>query len=243
LPVSRIGCFILPIRAATCSRCGRCRATFRGRLVSALRIAAKAGELTGIDPGAVLALLDALMAEQWVVYAKPCLEHTESVIGYLARYTHRIALGNARILGPDDDQVSLRYRDGEHKTLTLEAPELIRRCLLHLLPQGLMRVRHYGLLGNRCRVQRLAQIRKILAVPPPERQPASDPDPEHQPGSPYPVCRRGRMRPLRKIPRAPRLCALSLTGPRHRAPAALGPRSCKRWIFGYNRATPSTRIS
>jgi len=61
------------------------------------------------------------------------------MIGYLARYTHRIALGNARILGLDDDQVSLRYRDyrdGQHKTLTLEAPEFIRRFLLHVLPKG-----------------------------------------------------------------------------------------------------------
>jgi len=64
---------------------------FRGRFVSALRSAAQAGELTGIDPGAVSAVLDTRMAEDWAVYAKPSVQYTESVIGYLARYTHRIA--------------------------------------------------------------------------------------------------------------------------------------------------------
>ncbi len=149
----------LPVPGAGLSR------HFRARFVSALRSAAKAGELAGIDSGEVWALLDALMGEDWVVYAKPCLEHTESVITYLARYTHRIAMSNARILGLDGDNVHLRYRDyrdGEHKTLLLEAPERVRRFLLHVLPKGLMRVRHYGLLANRCRVQRLAQIREIL---------------------------------------------------------------------------------
>jgi len=189
------GSYLFPVRALS--------RHFRGRFVSALRNAAKAGELTGIEPGAVSALLDALMAEEWVVVAKSCLAHTESVIGYLARYTHRIAISNARILGLDDDQVSLSYRDyrdGQHKTLTLDAPELIRRFLLHVPPKGLMRVRHYGLLANRCRVQRLAHIRKVLAAPEPE------PEPEAEPGWPCPMCRRGRMRPVRRI--SPRRAAL-----------------------------------
>jgi len=168
LPVK--GSYLFPVRALS--------RHFRGRVVSALRSAANAGELTGTDPGAVSALLDALMAVESVVYAKPSLEHTESVIGYLARYTHRIAISNARIQGLEDDQVSLSYRDyrdEEHKTLTLEAPELIRRFVLHVLPKGLMRVRHYGLLANRCRVQRLAQIREILGAPAPEPEPEGRP--------------------------------------------------------------------
>jgi len=98
------------------------------------------------------------------------------------------------------------YRDGAHETLVLQAAELLRRFLLHVLPKGLMRVRHYGLLANRCRVQRLAQIRGILAAPPPE--PASPPGQSQAPGPgwPCPVCRRGRMRPVREI--APRRAAL-----------------------------------
>jgi len=129
LPVK--GSYLFPVRALS--------RHFRGRFVSALRSAAKAGELTGIDPGAVSALLDALIAEEWVVFAKPCLEHTESVIGYLARYTHRIAISNARILGLDGHkvQVSYRdYRDDERKILVLAAGEMIRRFLLHISAQG-----------------------------------------------------------------------------------------------------------
>jgi len=146
------------------------------------------------------------MAEDWVVYAKPCLEHTESVITSLARYTHRFALSNARILGLDGDSVHLRYRDyreGEHRTLVLEAPERVRRFLLHVLSKGLMRVRHYGVLANRCRVQRLAQIREILAAPAPEPDPKSGQAGEREPGWTCPVCRQGRMRPLREIPPRP----------------------------------------
>jgi len=199
LPVK--GSYLFPVRALS--------RHFRGRFVSALRNAAKAGELTGLDPGVVSALLDALMAKEWVVFAKPCRAHTESLIGDLARYTHRIAISNARILGVDGDKVYVSYRDyrdGEHKTLTLDAAEFIRRFLLHVLPKGLMRVRHYGLLANRCRVQRLAQIRKVLAVPPPEPEPAAEQGQEPEPGWPCPMCRRGRMRPVRRI--APRRAAL-----------------------------------
>jgi len=159
------------------------------------------------------------MAEQWVVYAKPCLEHTESVIGSLARYTHRIALSKAGILGLDDDPVSLSDRDdrdGGHKTLTVDAPELIRRFLLHLLPKGLMRVRHYRLLGHRCRVQRLAQLRKLLAVlaaPPPEPRSEAEQGREPEPGWPCPVCRRRRMR-LARTHWAVRLIADAAPTPR-----------------------------
>jgi len=133
------GSYLFPVKALS--------RRFRGQMVSRLRRAIQANEFAGIDPGEVSRIRDALMAEEWVVYAKPCLQYTESVIGYLARYTHRIAISNARILGLYDDQVSLSdrdYRDGQHKTLTLDAPEFIRRFLLHVLPKWLMRVRHYG---------------------------------------------------------------------------------------------------
>jgi len=122
--------------------------------------------------------------------------------------TVRIAISNARRLGLDGDKVHLRYRDdrdGEHKTLVLQAAELLRRFLLHVLPKGLMRVRHYGLLANRCRVQRLAHIRKLLAAPPPEPEPEAEAEQGHEPeqGWPCPVCGRGRMRPVRRIPPRP----------------------------------------
>ncbi|MBB3141485.1 IS91 family transposase [Halomonas organivorans] len=153
--------YLFPVRALS--------RHFRGHLVSALRQAAKAGELHRVTrPGDVDDQLNALMATEWVVYSKDCLEHTETVVRYLARYTRRIAISNARILAVDDHQVTLRvkdYRDRERpKPLVLAGEEFVRRFLLHILPKGLMRVRHYGFLANRCRRRRLAQIRHALAV-------------------------------------------------------------------------------
>ena len=108
------------------------------------------------------------MATEWVVYSKYCLEHTDTVVRYLARYTLRIAISNARILAGDDRQVTLCYKDKDYrdrrKQLVLDGEEFVRRFLLHVLPKGLMRVRHYGFLANRCRRRRLAQIRQALAV-------------------------------------------------------------------------------
>ncbi|MBS9405354.1 transposase [Halomonas sp. TRM85114] len=95
---------------------------------------------------------------------------------YLARDTRRIAISNARSLAVDDHQVTLRdkdYRDRDrHKRLVLDGEEFVRRFLLHVLPKGLMRVRHYGFLANRCRRRRLAQIRRALAVV--EKAPEAD---------------------------------------------------------------------
>ncbi len=144
-------------------------ATVQGALVSALRQSAEAGELSRVTrPGEIDEMLDKLMAQDWVVYAKPCLNHTDSVIDYLARYTHRIAITNARILSVDQSGVWLRYKDyaeqGRHKTIHLDGEEFIRRYLLHLLPKGFTRVRHYGFLVGCCRAQRLAQIREALAA-------------------------------------------------------------------------------
>ena len=91
-----------------------------------------------------------------------------AVVRYLARYTRQIAISNARILAVDDQQVTLRYKDyrdhDRHKQLILGGEEFVRRFLLHVLPKGLMRVRQYGFLANRCRRQRLVQIRRALAV-------------------------------------------------------------------------------
>lgn len=153
--------YLFPVRALS--------RHFRGHLVSALRQAATAGELHRVTrPGDIDDQLNALMATEWVVYSKDCLEHTPAVVRYLARYTRRIAISNARILAVDDHQVTLRYRDyrdrNRHKALVLDGEEFVRRFLLHVLPKGLMRVRHYGFLANRCRRRCLAQIRHALAI-------------------------------------------------------------------------------
>ncbi|WP_440998218.1 IS91 family transposase [Arhodomonas sp. SL1] len=153
--------YLFPVRALS--------RYFRGHMVRALRAGADAGELHRVTrPGEVDDHLDALMAAEWVVYSKDCLEHTASVVDYLARYTRRIAISNARILAVDARQVALRYKDyrdrNRHKPLVLDGEEFVRRFLLHVLPKGLMRVRHYGFLANRCRRRRLAQIRQALAL-------------------------------------------------------------------------------
>lgn len=142
---------------------------FRGRMVSALRRAATQGALHRVTrQGEIDSVLDTLMSGDWVVYTKDCLDYTASVVEYLARYTHRIAITNARLLGVDDKQVTVRvkdYRDGNRpKAMCLPGEEFVRRFLLHVLPKGLMRVRHFGFLANRSRKEKLARIRRSLAA-------------------------------------------------------------------------------
>jgi hypothetical protein len=107
----------------------------------------------------------------WVVYAKPPFGGPEHVLAYLGRYTHRVAIANSRLTRIDDDTVSFRWKDyrhhDRHKIMTLDADEFIRRFLLHVLPDGFQRIRHYGLLGNRVREGKLALCRQLLDAPPP----------------------------------------------------------------------------
>jgi hypothetical protein len=108
-----------------------------------------------------------------VVYAKPCLDATLAVVvQYLARYSHKIALTDHRLVGMDDQTVSFRYtdyRDDRREVMTLASEEVLRCFLLHILPKGLMRIRHYGYLANRCRRAQLARIRSVL-----DQAPAND---------------------------------------------------------------------
>jgi len=184
---------------------------FRGRMVRLLRRAENRGELHRVTrPGEVDAVLDALMAKPWVVYTKHCLNHTAMVVQYLARYTHRIAITNDRLLKVDDTQVAFRitdYRDGNrHKTLSLDGETFVQRFLLHVLPKGLMRIRHYGFLANRCRRDKLARIRRALAAPP--AAPSQESADTETPGYPCPKCRRGRLLVIGMlVPGAPRQMA------------------------------------
>jgi hypothetical protein len=199
--------YLFPVRALS--------RRFRGHFVAGLRRRAEAGELARTEPAAVDAMLDALMATEWVVYAKPCPGHAEQVVGYLARYTHRTALTDRRLLGVDGERVGLRYTDRRDqdraKVLWLEGTELIRRFLLHVLPKGLMRIRHYGFLANRCRAERVHQIRHALEHP---QAPSGAEEPSRavvasgvptRGGAPRPCprCRRGAPR-TRILPPAPR---------------------------------------
>lgn len=115
-------------------------------------------------------LLATLKTHDWVVDARPPFGSAETVLGYLARYTHRVAITNDRILSCDHGNVRFRYKDYAHrnrqKIMTLEAAEFIRRFLLHVLPDGFVRIRHFGLLANRHRQQRLNDCRRLLDAPP-----------------------------------------------------------------------------
>ena len=108
--------------------------------------------------------------KNWVVYAKKPFGSPQTVLDYLGRYTHRVALSNDRILNVENGQVTLSYRDRKDgdrkKIMTLDAHEFIRRFLLHVLPDGFMRVRHFGFLANRSKKQALAQCRKLLKLDP-----------------------------------------------------------------------------
>ena len=137
-------------------------------MVSCLRQAHAAGELPRItDLGEPGQTLYRLMQQDWVVYRRPWLNKPEQVLDQLARYTYRTASSNARLLSMEENLVRFRYKDyrdhDRYKVMTLQAAEFIRRFLQHVLPKGLLRIRHYGFLLNRCRRRKLALIRTALA--------------------------------------------------------------------------------
>ena len=116
--------------------------------------------------------LKPVYSTEWVVYAKPPFGGPEQVLEYLGRYTHRVAISNHRLVSAEDSRVAFRWKDyrndNQQKIMTLDSSEFIRRFLLHVLPHGLQRIRHYGLFGNRYRTKKLARCRELLNVPPPE---------------------------------------------------------------------------
>jgi hypothetical protein len=184
--------YLFPVRALS--------RHFRGGFVRRLRHAIQKQQLTQLDPGEIDAKLDELMSTEWNVYSKACLGRTETVVNYLGRYTHRIGLSDYRLHTLEDGRVQLDYKDyrdgAKHKSLTLSGEELIRRFLLHVLPRGFMRVRHFGFLANRCRAQRLSAIRAAIEEQtrmPPAMAGDVPADPPFD-GYPCPKCRKGRLR-------------------------------------------------
>jgi hypothetical protein len=113
-------------------------------------------------------LLWQLAQKDWVVYAKPPFGGAEHVLNYLARYTHRVAISNHRLVAFENDRVSFRWRDyahgGKQKVMTVSVDEFLRRFLLHVLPKGLVRIRHFGLFANRRRETALARCRELLGT-------------------------------------------------------------------------------
>jgi hypothetical protein len=123
------------------------------------------------DKKAFRAFLRTLFREDWVVYAKPPFGGPEHVLQYLARYTHRVAISNHRLLSVDDDHVTFRWKDyarhSKCRAMTLTLEEFLRRFLQHVLPKGLPRIRYFGWLANRRRRKLLPHCRSLLAVAPP----------------------------------------------------------------------------
>jgi hypothetical protein len=170
-------------------------------------------------------LLATLRDQEWVVYAKEPMQNPQHVLKYLARYTHRVAISNHRLVALEDGQVTFRYKDYQRghrlRTLTLAAVEFLRRLMLHVPPHGFHRLRHFGFLANRVRQEKLAQCRTLLgrATPPQARGKAVDLDlkpPEGaagEPGTVCPVCQHGRMQLIQTLYRQPGVWDLSLPVP------------------------------
>jgi hypothetical protein len=128
------------------------------------------GEMAGLaQPAAFAALCQQARRIKWVVFVKPPFGGPGQVLKYLARYTHRVAISNRRLLSMEDDCVTFEYKDyadgNKTKVMTLEATEFIRRFLLHILPSGFVRIRQFGFLANRARGRKLALCRALLGVP------------------------------------------------------------------------------
>ena len=166
--------FFLPVRVLS--------RLYRRLFLEALQDAFEAGRLRFFsdlarlaEPAAFAQLIAKTRKIDWVVYAKPPFGGPEQVLAYLGRYTHRVAIANSRLTSIDNGQVAFRWKDYRHhdkaKVMTLDADEFIRRFLLHTLPDGFHRIRHYGFLANGSRVAKLALCRRLLDAEPPAPPP------------------------------------------------------------------------
>ena len=200
--------FFLPVRVLS--------RVFRGKFLSLLETAFDQGKLSFhgkltalADPTEFRRVLAASAKTEWVVYAKPPFGGPEQVLKYLARYTHRVAISNHRLVALEGDEVEFLWKDyaheGKQKTMTLEAIEFIRRFLLHVLPAGFVRIRHYGFLANRVCREKLERCRVLLEagtkaapVSPPEEI-VEGPTAAHV----CPACGEGRMIIVEAFPALP----------------------------------------
>jgi hypothetical protein len=163
--------FFLPVRVLS--------RLFRRRFLEELGAAYRAGELQFfgeyaelVDARTFAKWLAPMCKCEWVVYAKRPFAGPAAVLTYLSRYTHRVAISNSRLISMDEAGVTFRWKDyrakgkTRHKTMTLEPDEFMRRFLLHVLPGGFHRIRHYGLIANNARKENLARARELLHVAP-----------------------------------------------------------------------------
>ena len=189
--------FFLPVRALS--------KLFRRLMIEKLMAAHAAGKLTffgalaGLaDARAFAAVLKPLRQTKWFVYSKAPFAGPKAALTYLARYTHRVAISNRRLIHADAESVTFTVKNyrvegpGRYTTMTLAPHEFIRRFLIHVLPKGLHRIRHYGLLAGPARAGNLARMRELLATPAPAAAKTAAHAPD-RPEQPCPCCG-GRMR-------------------------------------------------
>jgi Putative transposase len=193
--------FFLPVRVLS--------KLFRRLMLEQLAAAHVAGKLQFFGEHAHLAAADAFAASlaplkttRWFVYAKRPFAGPQAVLAYLARYTHRVAIANSRLIAADENGVTFKWKDyrfegrDRYKTMTMAPHEFIRRFLIHVLPKGFHRIRHYGLLASAARRANIARVRELLAAPEPPTRPelttraATTAPADHRP--PCPCCG-GRM--------------------------------------------------
>jgi hypothetical protein len=182
---------------------------FQGLMLAKLLAAHKAGRLIFFGQHAHLAERKAFAAYlaplrriKWYVYSKPPFGGPKAVLAYLSRYTHRVAISNRRLIASDQDGVTFRYKDyradgrARFKRMTLATDEFIRRFLIHVLPKGFHRIRHYGLLARPSCADNIARARELLAATTPQHRNADadavNPDEPPNPSHPCPCCG-GRM--------------------------------------------------
>ena len=192
---------------------------FRGKFIAYLSDAREQGKLTYAGQLSYLAeaesfnrLLCELRQIEWVVYAKPPFGGPEQVLKYLARYTHRVAISNGRLLQFSDNEVTFNYKDyaagNVTKKMTLDIREFARRFLLHVLPRGFVRIRYYGFLANGCRAKKLELCRRLLSADMTEPQSTNEVQRDGDQGDlltvpkPCPTCKQGKMIIVEKIARA-----------------------------------------
>jgi Putative transposase/Transposase zinc-binding domain len=200
--------FLLPVRVLS--------RVFRGKFLAGLKQLLLQGKLQ--FHGSLLQLSDRerfrqflrqLYAKDWVVYAKPPFGGAEHVLHYLARYTHRVAISNHRLVSFRQGQVSFRWKDYAHgskqKIMTVSADEFLQRFLIHVLPRGLVRIRHFGLFANRRRATSLARCRTLL------RAAAAEPQPEQSSQLRCPLCS-GPMLIIERMT-SPQICRLTVAPP------------------------------
>ena len=164
--------FFLPVKILSRVFCGKFVAALR-RIHLKNRLTFSGSIQPLAEPKSFFAFLRTLFRKGWVVYAKPAFGGPEQVVRYLGRYTHRVAISNHRLVSFDGQHVTFRWRDyacgNKQKLMTVSAEEFMRRFLLHILPKGFVRIRHFGVLANFRRSEFIDLSRKLLQMTPLDR--------------------------------------------------------------------------